>query len=326
MENIGSIGVVIPYYQVNSGVLLKAVKSIFTQTYSGSVIVYIIDDGSPVSAKDELLNVTFPDNIILTIIEQENGGPSSARNHALKLAKNDDCQFIAYLDSDDEWEPIHLENAIYALNQGSDFYFSNYMQLDATESVFEKSKITLSNHTLLNSNSALYQYTGDMFEQVIVNPIIGTPTVVYNLEAFGHLFFDETFLKAREDHLLWLDIALTKANFCFGASIELRCGRGVNIWASTKWGSDNLLSFYFHDIKFSKQLLSKYPLTPQQINYVKQKLSTLRHAVFLDFVHRLGHHKKIDFVLLYKLLKLDVLSFISMPYFSFKYLFFRKQV
>jgi succinoglycan biosynthesis protein ExoW len=321
MENKEHVGVIIPYYQTSSGILSKAIFSLLNQVYKGKVNVYVVDDGSPIPASSELKNIVIPGNITLNVVRQKNQGPSAARNKALNLAKNDNCEYIAYLDSDDEWAPPHLDNAIFALNLGNDFYFSNYMQLDANESVFVKANIAVENHTLLDDSRSIYQYSGDMIEQVLTNPIVNTSTVVYNQSKMSHLHFDEAFLKAREDHMLWLDIAALKSKFCFGANVEQYCGRGVNIWASTKWGSDNILPFFFYDLKFCKQVLIKYPLTKSQEHYITRKIVKLRYSVFLDIVHRLGHSKKINFKILFATFKLDFKALLFLPYYCLKYVF-----
>jgi len=320
MEDEKDIGIVIPYYQTSANVLSKAIYSIFAQTYKGKLNVYIVDDGSPITVNSELINIEVPKHITLHIVTQKNQGPSAARNKALSMAKKDNCTYVAFLDSDDEWAPEHLDNAIFALNLGNDFYFSNYMQLDANEPVFTKANISVADHTLLDRDRSIYQYSGNMIEQVLTNPIVNTSTVVYNLSKLSNLNFDEAFLKAREDHLLWLDIAALNAKFCFGANIEQYCGRGVNIWASTKWGSDNILPFLFYDLKFSKQVLTKYPLTNIQRRFIKIKISKLRYSVFLDLVHRLGHSKKINSKMLFKIFKLDLRALFFTPYYCWKYI------
>lgn len=324
MQTSRKLGVIVPYYQTSSGVLSKAIVSIINQVYKESINVYVVDDGSPIPAKIELENISIPENISLNIVVQENQGPSAARNKALTLAKNDNCEYVAFLDSDDEWTPQHIDNAVFALNLDNDFYFSNYMQLDAEEAVFVKAKISLENHTLIDQSRAIFQYSGDMIEQVLTNPIVNTSTVVYNQSKVRHLQFDEAFLKAREDHLLWLDIAALNARFCFGANVEQYCGRGVNIWASTKWGSDNVLPFLFYDIKFCKQVLKKYPLNNSQRTFLNTKISKLRYSVFLDLAHRLGHGKKIDFGMLTNIFKLDFKALLFIPFFSLKYVFSKR--
>jgi glycosyltransferase involved in cell wall biosynthesis len=80
--------------------VLRALHSVINQTIKPFEII-LINDGS----KDESLSII--QNFIkghnefnFKVIDKTNGGVSSARNAGLKIAKGD---FIAFLDSDDEW-------------------------------------------------------------------------------------------------------------------------------------------------------------------------------------------------------------------------------
>lgn len=83
-------------------------ESVSAQTYQEFELI-VVNDGSE---DDSLKNLRFaiydlqlPEEKI-RIIDQQNQGVSSARNNGVKVAKYD---FIAFLDADDWWEPIYLE-------------------------------------------------------------------------------------------------------------------------------------------------------------------------------------------------------------------------
>ena len=132
------ITVVIPYYQREPGILLRALSSVQNQDSCGFPIhVIIVDDASPVSAADEINALDGP-KFSIKIIRQDNKGPGGARNTGLDhVPKN--TRYLAFLDSDDEWEPNHLKRAVSALVEGYDFYFSNLYHLGQTVSAFERS-------------------------------------------------------------------------------------------------------------------------------------------------------------------------------------------
>src|SRR5580704_17487389 len=100
------VAVVIPYYQRTPGILRRALSSIFRKELPPNVRVdvHLIDDGSPVSARSEIegLDIALPFQLRLT--EQPNSGVAIARNKALGLL-TDEVTFIAFLDSDDTWQP-----------------------------------------------------------------------------------------------------------------------------------------------------------------------------------------------------------------------------
>ena len=117
------IAVVIPYYQREPGILLRALRSVEAQEgIEGvdDVVVVVIDDASPVSASDELARWEGQRRFSIKVIQQPNGGPASGRNRGLDgLEEND--RYVAFLDSDDEWMPMHLAHALRALSAGHDF-------------------------------------------------------------------------------------------------------------------------------------------------------------------------------------------------------------
>src|SRR4051812_14811598 len=120
-----SIAVVIPFYQRQSGILRKAVLSALMQEGASDLVILIVDDASPVSAREDIgdLVAAHPDRI--KIIEQANGGPASARNRALDNVPLG-TEFVAFLDSDDAWTQDHIANALVVLESGDDFYFADH--------------------------------------------------------------------------------------------------------------------------------------------------------------------------------------------------------
>ncbi|MDB5935955.1 MAG: glycosyltransferase family 2 protein [Massilia sp.] len=148
--------VVIPFYQRDSGILIKAVHPILAQTLSANQIkIIIVDDASPSRARDELAHLA--DRI--TIIEQANSGPAAARNKGLNSVPGD-VQFVAFLDSDDAWAPEHLENARIALG-GNDFYFADHYQLGQTIGAFARAgRIDPSEHPAIGRSGNLHRYKG----------------------------------------------------------------------------------------------------------------------------------------------------------------------
>ena len=96
------ISVVIPMYNA-SKTIERALNSIKEQTFKCNYQIIVVNDGSKDNSQ-EIVEKYIADNPELNIIliNQINGGVSKARNTGLKHATGD---FIALLDSDDEWIP-----------------------------------------------------------------------------------------------------------------------------------------------------------------------------------------------------------------------------
>jgi glycosyltransferase involved in cell wall biosynthesis len=90
-----------------SGYLDEAIKSVLGQTYSNIELI-VIDDGSSDSSL-EILN-EFQSQIFL--ISTANNGASAARNTGIKKANG---ILIAFIDSDDVWEPDKLSKQVFKL-------------------------------------------------------------------------------------------------------------------------------------------------------------------------------------------------------------------
>lgn len=93
------VSVIIPFYR-ELGWLLEALESVYNQSYKNFEVI-LINDGSQEDIS--IVKIKYSSVIILKI---ENSGPGKARNTGIELAKG---KYIAFLDSDDLWEPEKLE-------------------------------------------------------------------------------------------------------------------------------------------------------------------------------------------------------------------------
>ena len=94
--------VVIPSFN-SAHTIERALKSVFNQTFTNFEII-IIDNGSTDNGIEIINKLT--NDIRLKIIKQKNQGISFARNTGIRNAQ---YEYIAFLDSDDEWESKYLE-------------------------------------------------------------------------------------------------------------------------------------------------------------------------------------------------------------------------
>ncbi|MBC8486006.1 MAG: glycosyltransferase [Bacteroidetes bacterium] len=105
------IAIIIPTYNA-AHFIEKAINSVLSQSYSNYEIV-VVDDGSTDNTREVLEQ--YGDKI--TYIRQENQGVAIARNTGILNSEN---EYIAFLDSDDEWLPEKLELQISILEKNND--------------------------------------------------------------------------------------------------------------------------------------------------------------------------------------------------------------
>lgn len=121
------VSVVIPYYN-RSETLPRALDSVYNQSYKDLEIILVNDGSTDESALVVEEYMQQHPELRLTHIFQENTGPSGARNNGIKIAKG---KYIAFLDSDDSWEPSKLDVQIKYMESNPDIAITgtNYYML-----------------------------------------------------------------------------------------------------------------------------------------------------------------------------------------------------
>ena len=119
------LSIIIPVYN-KSKLINRCLDSIFNQTTNYSYEVVLVDDGSTDDSV-ELIKARTEGNIIL--YEQQNAGPSVARNKGLELSHGKYC---AYLDADDYWEDGFIEKTVSFLEEHDDCVAVNVAQRHLT--------------------------------------------------------------------------------------------------------------------------------------------------------------------------------------------------
>lgn len=101
------ISIIMPAYNAEK-TIRHAVQSVLTQTYHDFELI-IINDGSQDRTLEVIQELMLKDKRIRLISNDENSGVSIARHTGVEIAKS---EWIAFLDSDDAWEPDKLEKQI----------------------------------------------------------------------------------------------------------------------------------------------------------------------------------------------------------------------
>ena len=179
-----SVGVVIPTFN-RAHTLGRALDSVFSQTLQPQQVI-VVDDGSTDSTADLVAGYSE-----VSYLRQENRGVSAARNLGIRRCG---CEWIALLDSDDEWLPEKLEVQFGALAENP-----GYRLIHCNE-------IWIRNGRRVNAADRHRKRGGWIFEHCLPLCVISPSAAVIEkglLEEAGG--FNEG-LPACEDYDLWLRV------------------------------------------------------------------------------------------------------------------------
>ena len=179
------ISVIIPTYN-RKKTLARAIRSVFNQSFSPFEIL-IIDDGSN-DGTEEWVKENFQN---IKYIYQNNHGVSSARNIGIENAYGD---WVAFLDSDDEWLPNKLYKQVKSIESNPKMKF------------FHTNEIWIRNGVRVNQMKKHKKYGGYIFEKCLDICRVSPSSVLIQKEVFDNIgIFDES-LRVCEDYDLWLRI------------------------------------------------------------------------------------------------------------------------
>lgn len=183
------VSIIMPSY--NTGRFIKeTIESVLAQTYTNWELI-IVDDCSTDNT-DEIVGHYLTDERIRYIKNETNSGAALSRNRALREAKG---KWIAFLDSDDLWEPDKLEKQIaFMENNGYHFSYTNYVEIDE-ESIPNGNRVTGPKRI---TKHGMYNYCW-----------MGCLTVMYDSEKVGLIQIAD--IKKNNDYAMWLKVC-KKAN------------------------------------------------------------------------------------------------------------------
>lgn len=118
------VSIIMPSYNT-AAYIADSIRSVQAQTYENWELI-IVDDCS--TDDTDAVVASFSDNRIRYLKNPVNSGAAVSRNYALREAKG---KWIAFLDSDDLWEPEKLEKQIRFMREhGYTFSYTNYNEID----------------------------------------------------------------------------------------------------------------------------------------------------------------------------------------------------
>ncbi|MCK5735716.1 MAG: glycosyltransferase family 2 protein [Spirochaetaceae bacterium] len=182
------ISVIIPTFN-REGFILRALDSILTQTFR-DFDIWIIDDGGSDNTEklieERAAEIT---EIKIHYIHTPNRGVAAARNYGIQHSAGD---WIALLDSDDEWVPEKLEKQLSCVNENPEL------------SLFHTEELWIRNGIRVNPPKSYQKYSGDVFEKSLPVCMIGPSTSLFRRELYDAIGgFDEDY-PVCEDYDFWI--------------------------------------------------------------------------------------------------------------------------
>ena len=209
------ISVIIPAFN-RAHTLPKALDSVLSQTLKPREII-VVDDGSTDETNAVLAN--YPG---LCIISQDNRGVSTARNVGIEKAGGD---WIAFLDSDDEWLSDKLEKQWDAI-------------CNDDKLICHTDEIWIRNGQRVNPMKKHKKFGGIIYERCLPLCVISPSSVMIHRSVFEDVgVFDES-LEVCEDYDLWLRICAKYSVLFIDEPLIVKYGGHEDQLSRKYWGMD----------------------------------------------------------------------------------------
>ena len=231
------VSVIIPTFN-RSHDLGRAIQSVVDQTFFDWELI-VVDDGS----SDDTPSVVrqFSDERI-RFVQQQRAGVSSARNRGIGLTER---PWVAFLDSDDYWQPTKLKRQLDSLAHRPDF------------GVCYTNEIWIRRGRRVNQRKKHRKRGGWIYEHCLPLCIISPSSVLLRrrlLERDGG--FDESF-PVCEDYELWLRLTARHPVLFLDEPLITKTGGHSDQLSRSRWGLDR------YRVRALQMCLESERLTPR---------------------------------------------------------------
>lgn len=180
------VSIIIPVYNVRD-YIMETIGSVLMQTYANWELLLVEDgstDGTAETVEQYLAGKQDPR--IRLLRQPSNQGAARSRNRGLREARG---RYIAFLDSDDLWEPEKLERQLAFLHQKqAAFTFTGYEFAD------EHGRGT----------GKVVRVPAELtYRQALKNTTIFTSTVLFDTERIGRAELEMPVIKSEDTALWW---------------------------------------------------------------------------------------------------------------------------
>jgi glycosyltransferase involved in cell wall biosynthesis len=188
-----SVAAVVPTYDRRE-LLVRAVRSALDQTRPVDEVV-VVDDASEVPA-ERVVSGAVADRRVEVVRLDTNRGAAVARNEGVDET---DCEYVAFLDSDDYWAPEKIERQVSVLDGGA-----------STDLVYCDQYVVEQNGTVRGSGKSLPE--DDLWRHLVAGwTAPNTSTLLVDRGWFLDVGGFDGSLPSCQDHDLWMRAARSDA-------------------------------------------------------------------------------------------------------------------
>lgn len=179
------VSIIMPSYNCGKYVE-QTIRSVQAQTHQNWEIIFV-DDCSPDDTVRLVSELLEKDSRIKLYQNHRNSGAAVSRNYALREAKG---RWIAFLDSDDLWEPTKLEKQILFMEENRyAFSYTEYQEMDVDGKLTD---VTISGPKHVTKRG-MYNFCWP-----------GCLTVMYDASKVGLIQIED--IKKNNDYAMWLKV------------------------------------------------------------------------------------------------------------------------
>lgn len=261
------ISVIIPTWN-RSDLVPRAIGSVLNQSQRPAEVL-VVDDGSDDDTTAHIAT-EFP---AVRVLRQPHLGVSAARNHGIRMATS---EWIALLDSDDEWLPDKLAQQVAMLESQPD------LRACHTEEIW------IRNGRRVNPMDKHAKPSGWIFNHCLPLCCVSPSSVILHRTVFERVgLFDES-LPACEDYDMWLRVFHHYPAGLVETPLLIKYGGHSDQLSRRHWGMDRFR------IKALNNLLSSGDLNPQQIHACTEMLKK-KCDVLIGGYDKRGKHQEANY-------------------------------
>ncbi len=273
-----TVSVIVPAFN-RARWLPLSIGSVLHQTFADWELL-VVDDGSTDDSPAVVRQLQHGEERIRYLTNQRRKGPAGARNQGMDEARG---RYFAFLDSDDAWEPFHLQEMTHYLDaypERLDVMTANPLRKNfATGEVIKFDELDLELWRYEKLEDAYILDRDMLFPMALKSRVVTTQALVVRREACADLRWDEE-LVGPEDCLMPLEIARRRLGVAhlqrYHVVYWMHDDNLTNCAGRQETSRRIALNLGFE--LFYRKVLGSFPLTPEQRGYVEGKLA--EHCVW----------------------------------------------